>query len=176
MPSLTVEVRGLKEIVRALQPRALLSRPLTNFLQRWSISVQSEARKRAPVDTGHLRNMIGQEVDKSPLPLWAKAGIDANAGSPLWFKARAMEYGTGLRGDPEVSHEAGHFPPGAALDTWAKRHGAPNGWVIAAAIARRGGLDPRRYLRNAAQFVEQSRLGTFLEQLRSEIAQNWSRQ
>lgn len=131
----------------------LLREPLRTFFTRSAIRVQGKARERAPVDTGLMRNEIVYEVDPGSLPLYAKVGLlNAAQGSPLWFKGRAMEFGTGSAGDSSVSHKSVHWPPAAALDTWAQRHGViGGGFVIARAIARRGGLVARKFLRGGLQ-------------------------
>lgn len=168
---LAIEVEGLERVLEKLQP-SLVAEPLRGFLNRAAITVQTRARAGAPVDTGHLRAMIGYEVDSAAMPAFARIGfIGAEDGSPLWFKARAMEYGTGSQGD-EVSHAGGHWPPGAALDVWAQRHGMASGWAVAGGIGRRGGLRPRRFLRNAIAQSMAEILG-MLEQMRAEIAARW---
>jgi hypothetical protein len=165
-------VHGLQKVLDKLGPE-LVNKPLEDFFSRIGVTVQGRAREGAPVDTGHLRNSIQYEVDKSTPPLWAHVGLtSANPGSPLWLKGRAMEYGTGRQGDGDASHAGGHWPPGAALDVWARRHGGMSGWQVAAAIGKRGGLKPRRYLRDA---MEQSMgdIKGFLNRLGNDILSRW---
>lgn len=170
---LTVEVHGLDEMLGKLTPE-LMDKPLRDFWQRAAIAVQSAASERAPVDTGHLRAMMGYEIDSGHPPWSAKIGYNVPEGSPLWFKARAMEYGTGRQGDPEVSHTSRHWPPGPALDVWASRHGFESGFQVARAIGVRGGLAPRKFLRGgleaARNIIEQAR-----ERLGREIREQWER-
>ena len=72
-----------------------------------------------------------------------------------------QEYGTGLLYDgPPPSSGKKHWPPAAALETWAKRNGIASGWLVARAIGRRGGLRPKKFLRNA---WEQSKGGVISE-------------
>lgn len=170
---LTVDIHNLDRVLDKLDSKTL-NKPLESFFKRAAIATQSEARERAPVDTGHLRNMIGYKLDDGLPPLWAKVGVDAPDGSPLWSKARAMEYGTGRLGDPEVSHKPGHFPPGPALDTWARRHGFGSGWQVAKIIARRGGLRPRRYLREGLR-AARGAISRALDKLGADIKQAWER-
>ena len=146
-----VNQADLNRIMRKLSPE-LLNKPLKDFFDRAATTVQGKARVKAPVDTGHLRTPIQYELDTASPPLRAKVGLlDAQAGSGLWLKGRAMEYGTGRQGDDAVSHKGGHWPPGGALERWGKRHGGASGYAIAAAIGKAGGLRPRPYLRPGLQ-------------------------
>ena len=154
------EIKGLREVLRKCDPQ-ILAQPLKNFFQRAAITIQNRARQNAPVDTGRLRSSIATQVDAARPPSWAKAGTNVEY-------ARPMEFGTGSWSeDPESSHTP-HWPPGAALDTWARRHGFGSGFQVAAAIGKRGGLKPRRYLRNAMRDSLHDIQG-FLERLGKEI-------
>lgn len=171
---LSYKIQGLDDLLKKTKP-AILNQPLRDFFNRVAITVQSKAREDAPVDTGHLRNSIMTEVDSNTPPKFAKVGfLNGKYGSPLFFKARAMEFGTGRQGDPAVSHAPFHAPPGGALDTWARRHGFANGWAVAAAIARNGGLKPRPFLRPALKNSVGAIRG-FLNQLRDDIKRAWDR-
>lgn len=102
----------------------------------------NQGKLNAPVDTGRYRASITNEVR------WESATILGVIGSNVFY-AVPIEYGTGALGDPEVPHVSIHWPPGGALSRWASRHGMPNGFVVARAIGKRGGLAPRRVLRSA---------------------------
>lgn len=172
-----VQIIGLDRVLKKLGP-ALIAKPLRDFWTRCGIRVQGNARRHANEDahdTGHLVNMIQYEVDDRTPPLWAHVGLlHADEGSPLWKKGRAMEYGTGRKGDPEVSHKKSHWPPAAALDLWAKRHGFESGAAVARIIGRRGGLEPRSFLRKG--FKEAlSDIRGYLRTLGSDIADRWDR-
>jgi hypothetical protein len=147
-----VEFENMAEVLAKLDS-TLYAEPLRDFFKRAAITVQGEARSRVMErwhDTGQTANSIMYEVDDGTPPQQALIGfLNASEGSPLWFKARAGEYGTGRVGDPAVSHGGGHWPPGDALQTWAGRHGFASGYQVAAAIGRRGGILPRRSLRDA---------------------------
>ncbi len=166
------QVKGLDNLLKKSSP-AILREPLKKFFGRAAITVQSKARAGAPVDTGHLRNLIMYEVDSGEMPQFAKVGfLGAAEGSPLYAKARAMEFGTGSQGDPAVSHKSSHWPPGAALSVWASRHGFASGWQVAAAIGKRGGLKARPFLRPALK----DSLGVihgFVMQLGADIRAMW---
>lgn len=170
---MNIELRGLRDVLNSLAPQELLGKPLRNFYHRAAIYVQGKARPKTPVDNGLLRNRLLTEIDSSPLPQWSKVGfLNATEGTELYSQARAMEYGTGRRGDPAVSHKAGHFPPSAKLDVWAARHGFPSGFVVARIIARRGGLDPRHMLKDGLR-ESLSAIQGFVKKLASEIKAQW---
>lgn len=174
MPIRSVAIAHLNEHLKRLSPE-LVSQPMRNFFNRATIEIQGHARQGAPVDNGLLRARILTEVDRNEPPTFGKVGfLSAREGSDLYMQARAMEFGTGKQGDPEVSHKGTHMPPGAALDLWAKRHGFESGWQVARIIARRGGLRPRRFLRNAA---EQSRAAIqgFVNRIGDEIFAAWNK-
>ena len=169
-----VVVHGLERIVNKLN-KDLIEKPLKDFFKSISITVQGRARQNAPVDTGHLRNAIQYEIDESVPALWAKVGLTKAApGSPLWLKGRAMEYGTGKQGDGEVSHKSKHWPPGGGLDVWARRHGFESGHQVATRIGQRGGLKPRRYLRDALD-QSMSDIKKLLNDLGNDIFRNWEK-
>jgi hypothetical protein len=153
----------------------LVNKPLGGYFKKIAITVQSKARENFPVDTGHGRNEIQYEVDDSKPPLFSRVGfLGAREASPLWFKARAMEFGTAKQGDPEVSHKSSHFPPGAALDVWARRHGKQSGRQVANIIGRRGGLKARRPLRTALK-DSMGDIRKLLDDLGNEIANRWGK-
>lgn len=166
------QIKGLDELICKCDSK-ILREPFKRFFERSAITVQSKARQNAPVDTGQLRSSIVYQVDESNVPGFARVGVlNAAEGAPLWFKARAMEYGTGRAGDPAVSHKSGHYPPGAALRVWASRHGFSSGYAVATAIGRRGGLKARPYLRPALR-DSVSAIREFLKQLRDEVRAVW---
>ena len=174
---LQYRIEGLDELLKKASP-TILREPLKRFFERSAITVQGKARAGAPVDTGHLRNSIQYEVDKgssSGLPQYAKVGfLNAAEGSPLYFKARAMEFGTGSQGDPSVSHRSTHSPPGPALQVWAERHGFKSGYQVARIIAKRGGLKPRPFLRPALQ-NSLGEIRGFVRTLGDEIRAAWDK-
>lgn len=137
-----VRIKGLAELKGKLNI-GLIAGPLRTFLTRAAILVQSRARERAPVDTGRLRADIAFEVDGGTPPIWARVGNNV-------FYAPYVEYGTGTQTDGPGGGGR-HWPPAGALSGWAGRHGfgPGGGFIVARAIGRRGGLRPRRYLRDA---------------------------
>lgn len=159
-----IQIEGLDRLMDKVSPE-LLGKPLRNFLHRATITIQSKARQNAPVDTGRLRASIGTKIDSGALPKWGETGTNVSY-------ARPVEYGTGTLSVASDSKRTPHFPPGGALDVWARRHGASSGWAVAAAIGRRGGLRPRLYLTKAIQ-ESVSEIRGFVTRMGDEIRQGW---
>jgi hypothetical protein len=159
-----VKVEGLDKALKKADEK-ILRKPMKNFFNRSAVQVQNLARIKVPVDTGRLRNSISYEIDSSSLPLWAKIGTNVRYGKPV-------EFGTGLLSEAPDSKRRRYFPPPAALDLWASRHGIQSGLVVALGIFKRGGTPPRPFLRPA---LEESinAIGGFLDGAASEIARAW---
>lgn len=138
---LEVEIQNLDALMSKLDS-GLFNAPVRKFFQRAIVPVEGKAKQNAPSDTGLLRSRITHMIDKAPLPLWAKVGTNQH-------EAPFMEYGTGLLSDGPKKSGRRHWPPAAALELWARRHGFASGAVVARIIGLRGGLRPRRFLRNA---------------------------
>lgn len=82
-----------------------------------------------------------------------------------------MEFGTGLLSDSPRSSRQRHFPPPDELDNWAYRHGFKSGWAVSLAIYRKGGLKPRKYLRNATRDYRAARLEEHKARLVEELVE-----
>ena len=164
--AISIEIEGLDRLIHQLSPE-LIAKPLRHFFERAAITVQSRAREKAPVDTGRLRSSITYELDKRPVTLWAKVGTNL-AYAPY------MEYGTGLFAEGPGARGGRHFPPSGALDVWASRHGFSSGGQVAQIVGRRGGLKPRRYLRNAIK-ESVADIQSLLARLQREIRENWEK-
>lgn len=155
-----VEIEGLKEALARLDA-GLVAGPVRAFMSRAAMYIEAKAKEKAPVDVGRLRTSITHEVDTETVPQWAKVGTNL-------FYAPYMEYGTGLLTDGEGGKGGVHWPPGGALNQWASRHGFGEnaGGFVASIIGKRGGLEPRRFLRGAMEESEgaiQSLLNTCSE-------------
>lgn len=162
-----ITVEGLDRVVARLQDMQLWAGPLRKGLDKAGFIVESEAKKNAPVDRGTLRASIAHEVEQATVPRYVKVGSNLHY-APL------MEFGTGRRSDGP-SPSAGHFPPPSELAGWAQRHGmAGEEFAIARAIARRGGLRPRRYLRNALDTC-QDRVVSVIRSAMREVETNFGR-
>jgi hypothetical protein len=140
----TIRIKGFAELRAKLGDR-MIAGPTRRFLNRWSLIVLHRARQLAPINRGRLRGSITNELAPDYVPLWARVGTNLPYG-------RYMEHGTGLLNDQGGGSR--HWPPGEALNPWARQHGftGPNpGYAVARAIGLRGGLRPRRYLRGAVE-------------------------
>lgn len=136
---------GIPELQEKLSPR-LAAGPARDFLNRWAIFTQSRSREKAPVDRGNLRANIDHEiVEGIDFPEYAAVGTNVTY-------APMMEGGTGVFAELEGGTGTAHWPPSGPLEAWALRHGMPegSGASVAKAIGVRGGLKPRRFLRDAA--------------------------
>ncbi len=168
-----IELKGADRIMGKLAP-GLWAPAMRRFFQRATTHVQGEARLRAPVDRGQLRNSIVTEVDSDNPPRWGKVGVlKAPFGTPLGYAAHAMEFGTGYRAEgPGAKHQR-HWPPAAALDLWARRHGFESGAVVAQIIGKYGGgLRPRRFLREGFQASMEAIRG-YLNAVGDDIQRTW---
>lgn len=173
MPA-TYKIKGLDELIKKCDPR-VLREPFKKFFEQSGITVQSKARENAPVDTGQLRVDIVYQVDDGAPPKSVRVGVlNAREGSSLFWKAVTMEYGTGLFAEGPNAKGARHWPPGNALDVWTKRHRFESGRQVAAIIGKRGGLKPRRYLRNALK-DSISAIQEFARRIPGEVKAEWDK-
>lgn len=137
-------ISGGKKLIKTLRPE-LIGGPLRDWFLKVTFKIEGEAKKRAPVFQGRLRSSISTDVDKAVVPLWGSVGTNV-------VYAPMMEFGTGLLHDGPGGANAPHWPPSQALDSWASAHGIPGGgFVVARSIGLRGGLKPRRFLRDGAE-------------------------
>ncbi len=164
MTEIRGEVEGLEEALKKLSPD-VYAKPLRDFFKRAGIYISDKAKELAPVDTGRLRSSLTYVVDDAEPPQYAQIGTNVEY-------APYMEFGTGFETDGEGGSGARHWPPADALDVWASRHGFASGAEVARIIGIRGGLKPRRYLRNA---FEQSKdaLQGFLREMKNDILNRW---
>ena len=115
--AITIDIKGL-ETTRAKLTDRRVDGPVNRFLDRGAIYIQGKAREHAAVDRGRLRNSIGVETSGS-----RERRIGPN-----------VEYGPYVEFGTKP-----HFPPPAALEGWARRHGiSGGGYVVARKIAIKG--------------------------------------
>jgi len=164
-----LQIENLDKILAALGPE-IVGGPVRDMLTAICLRLEEDAKRGTPADNGRLRTSITHEVDNAIMPEWAVVGTNLEY-------APFMEYGTGLfaEGDPaEKSGSGRHWPPGDALDVWAERHGWESGAAVAAAIGRRGGLEPRRFMRNALE-NNQGYIQEQVDKCGDEIGKLWSK-
>lgn len=154
MPNdISVEVRGLVETQRKLEQVAedVHGKPMVDAMRKATLIVTRDAKlnlskpttgvKFPTINSGQLRNSITPEIRNKHNILQGVVGSNLK-------HAPYMEFGTGIpAGRPR------HIPPLAAIQKWVsqKNRGGKtlNAYVIQQAIAKRGGLVPRRYLQRA---------------------------
>ena len=151
--AMSVQMIGDERFRRLAQDTAFVSGPLRTFLARSGFTVEAEAKRRSPVDTGRLRASIATDVQ----PFMVSIGSNVKY-------APFVEFGT-----------RPHFPPLQAMQPWARRHGFPSGnagaFLVAKAIARRG-TKPKPFLVPA--LVNSLRqINIWLEDLGKEIEARW---
>ncbi len=126
-----IEIKGLIEFQRKMQQivKDLAGAPMYNAMRDSTLAVLSKAKRYAPVDTGRLRASIAQEVRVEGTT------VEGVVGSNVVY-APFMELGT-----------RPHWPPIAAMEPWARRHGM-SAFQVALAISRKG-TAARKYLQRA---------------------------
>jgi hypothetical protein len=156
MSSYEIQVRGLDQIVRALDLELDAVDVLREYIDAAAKVVAGEARRRAPVDVGLLKTSINYQMRVEGQKVTASIGTNVRKnGKPY---GAYMEFGTGLVHDHPSWPRKRHVVPPGALMGWAERKGRGGTFhdaeVIADAITRRGGLLPRRYLRGSLEQYE----------------------
>lgn len=132
---LDVDVTGYKEALDYMENvRKGLDNPFADAMQRATILIAADARTKAPVDEGRLKNSI--------LPSIRVEGdtVIGVVGSNVLY-APYMELGTQHR----------RMPPVDVIERWARRkgYGAGLGFIIARRIWISGGLKAREFLGEA---------------------------
>lgn len=141
--SLVFKLEGLDEVIKRLDNihvRALAARRMKNAL----MIIEAAAKRGAPSDRGQGRASITSEVEERG------SNVIGVVGSPMIIMAY-QEFGTGLLAEGPGAKGKRHWPPAAALDVWAQRHGfgKGGGYIVARIIGIRGGLKPLRFFRTA---------------------------
>jgi len=123
MSDFSAEIKGLRETTEKMEQtvRDLRGEPMLEGMRDATLLVQGTARTLVPVDTGRLRSSIMPEVRSEGLT----GSVVGVVGSSVDY-APYVELGT-----------RPHWPPLAALEVWAARHGT-TARAVAMAIARRG--------------------------------------
>lgn len=139
-----VQVKGLEslKILDSEKVRAATKRGM----KRAVLVGEGQVKMETPVDTGRLRASVTNDVRMEGRDVIGILGSDVSY-------APGIEYGTGTQSDGTGGKGVPHFPPPAALHEWGRKHGfgANAGFIIARAIARAGGLRPRRMFRKVIE-------------------------
>ncbi len=161
--SMSVKIEGLDKALKKLGNPNVKTFAKTRLEQAGAV-LEGAAKPLAPVDTGVLRASITHAYEEVGSDFRELLG-SAKSYAPY------MEFGTGTQSDfPGAPHHR-HRPPAGALDRWAYLHGIESGFVVARAIGRRGGLRPRRFLRNAWE-QNQGRIADILVKILADIRQH----
>lgn len=166
---------GAEQLQRDLDSGRLFGPAVRTILERYTRFVVRKTQQRAGESRyqGHTRRSYTSEVDSAEFPQWGKAGSNLPT-------AEFMEHGTGLLSDSPRSSGTRHWPPAAALEEWAAKKQIPkrneagevigilDGADVAKIIGTRGGLAPRRWLRDSAEEAD-GRVPGWLQQAASEI-------
>ena len=117
-----IEIKGLKELKRKVRDPRLLGDPLRTAFRSSIDMLARRTESGTPVDRGDLKRGIKKEMDKSPLPKWARIFTKVAHGI-------FVERGTKPHFPP--------FGPGSSLAKWSRRHNIVP-FLVARAISRRG--------------------------------------
>lgn len=115
-----MKVTGVEKVNAKLESYSIKKQSaIKKVVANSGLTVQRNAMKRVPADTGHLRRSIRTDFSNGGFTAVVKTAVNY---------AAYVEFGT-----------SPHFPPPSALKGWAKRHGmAGKESLIARAIARKG--------------------------------------
>jgi len=145
---------GLEELIKKMDA-SILKGPLKKLLNSVSFGAMATIKELTPVDTKNLRDSIHATIDSSSVPLWGKVSTNV-------LYANYVEEGT-----------KPHFPPPAALDVWAQRHGFESGFVVARAIARKG--TKGHHMFRAGLEKAQASLGGLIDTCEKDIKGAWDK-
>ena len=155
MTEIRIRIEGGRRLQKLLQNPEFVRGPLQLFLRASSLEIEKESKLRTPVDTGRLRSSIKTSL----APLRVAVGTNVHY-------APHVEYGT-----------RPHWPPLAAMQPWARRHGFPAGRAGAFLVARRisqRGTRARRFMQRGAKAAIPA-ITRHLDQLAIAIEKRWSR-
>lgn len=147
-----IGIQGEKELLAEIDKATEeVKNKVMKVLEDSAHVIEGEAKKKAPINLGALRNSI--HVEK----VFEGNKREFRVGTNLEY-APYMEFGTGLLSDyPSEKKRHSPFSPKAIanLKKWASDKGCEDpdraAWAIAFAIYKRGGLYPKAFLRNGFQ-------------------------
>ena len=159
MITFTVDQKDLANIQRKLRDRrtkvgrslAVHADPVEHFTQYIGTRVATEAKKKAPRDTGRLARSIAFQFSGGA----GEVSVEAPYG--MWVHEGTRP----------------HWPPPSATRGWARRHGIPN-FLVGRAIAEHG-TRPQRFLAGAFDTVIRRDVAPGLQKLATATEVNWGR-
>jgi hypothetical protein len=169
-----VKLHGFDDLERKLKYPTWAAGPAGRFLDRWALFTERAAKanvKRGPggwLWKGHDRRSLTSDRDRATFPHWARVG--SNSKTLRWG-----EFGTGTKSEDPKASKKRHWPPSSSpsLQRWAREHNT-SAFLVARSIGLRGGLEPRRFLRNAVDDSER-RIPGWLAQAAREMMSEASR-
>lgn len=138
---INASVEGLEKVIQKLSDPQV-AKHASKRMDRALLHIEAGAKMHAPNFMGGVASSITHEVNL------LGGDVQGVVGSPLKVAAY-QEFGTGLLSDAPNAPRRRHWPPADALDVWARRVAGKTGREIAFFIGRRGGLKPKRFLRNS---------------------------
>jgi HK97 gp10 family phage protein len=144
--ALTTQIIGKEDAIKNVRKFGRgVEKSLREAVARAATRITTGAKRRVVVDTGRLRASISATYFQGGLT--AEVGTDA-------FYAPFIEFGTGPLGASTnrqqlpsgYAHGGPFFPPPGALKNWARRHKIESPFLVARAIAEKGGAEARPFL------------------------------
>jgi hypothetical protein len=151
MPVKTIEIGiDAATLIRKLRDDRMLREPIRVALTNIGRDAETKSKRKAPRDKGRLRASITHKIDDDPMILSVQIGV-IGKGSGMDY-AKYMEYGTGLKHDHPNWPRKRHALKADALANWGPvKRKMVTAEHAAEAIFKRGGLMPRRYLRETLE-------------------------
>lgn len=172
-----VKIVGIDDNLDRMTVDRLLTGPMREFFWDAGQDAVRTAKSNAPAWTGELRESYGLGLDKknSPPEFVIIGPRRAEPTGHLFWKASVAEYGSGVFATLGHRRHDRHSPPPDALEGWALSHGFDSGAAVARAIARRGGIRPKRPLHRAVLALKAGQLKARAAQLEKAIAAEWDK-
>jgi hypothetical protein len=167
MADYQIQVLYLNQLLKKCQnaDSAVIGPPLRQMFDRIGFAVENEIKTRVPVDEGRLRSAMSPQVDTGAMPKWVKIGVLGGGDGTVATYGRVMEFG----------RAPGKFPPIAAIERWAARHGIRGkgaAFLIARAIAKRG-IKGKGFMRRGYNAARDKHIEGFIHQAAREIGVRW---
>ncbi len=138
---------GLSQLQSKLT-KALTQSPINDGIKKLVLFVERETKKETPVDIGRLRS-----------------GVTHQLGDYVGIVGTAVPYGAFVEYGTKP-----HFPPVAAVQGWANRHGAV-AFLVARGISRHGTKAHHMFQKGMEK--TNARIGEFLKGIGDAISVRW---